>query len=172
MSQHIQTALCLIIVLTAQLPAADDTVEQKLNVARNLFNAEAYSEAVTVLDGIVNNTTATVKYKATAYGIRGDANVRIGKQKDAYSDYASAITHQEKVTDGNEFLVNLLSARASLADSFGEFKVSASCLSRAAELAPDNAVMANNLRGFWQPAQTNRFTMASSRFIMQHVIAH
>ncbi len=148
MLQHLRHAIVLVLALAVQLPAAEDAIEQKLNVAQNLLEAEAYPEVITVVDGIVNNSTATPKQKAIAYTFRGDASAAMGKVKDAYADSSSAIKQQENVTDGEELLVRLLTWRARLADSFGEFKVSASCRTRAARLAPENADVANSLAWF------------------------
>ena len=141
-------SIVLVLALAVQLPAADDAIEQKLNVAWNLLEAEAYPEVITVVDGIVNNSTATPMVKADAYYYRGVANAKMGKRKDAYADSSSAIKQQENVTDGEEFLVRLLVWRAALADSFGEFKVSASSRTRAARLAPEDADVANGLAWF------------------------
>jgi len=147
----------LFTVFSVHLAVADDAVDQKLNAALTLFDTKAYSEVVTVLDGIISKSAATVKQKVGAYALRGDTYLKLAKPRNAYADYSSAIEHQEKVTDGEAYLALLLKEKAILAESFQEYKVANASFRRAVQLDPENAEIANNLAWFLATSPDDSF---------------
>ena len=125
--------------------AADDTIEQKLNVARNLLQAKACPEVITVLDDVVAGSVATPAQLAIAHDLRRVAFFNQTQPKQAYEASAESVKYQRQVTNGHEFLSEILAARAWHADQEQDYAEANRCYREAALLQPRNGTFLNNL---------------------------
>ena len=149
--------LCSSFAVVSPVSGAD-TIDQKINVALNLYQADAFTEAITVLDGVLSSTTtATPIQIASAHTVRGDCHMRLGKLDAAYTEYTAAIAVQEGVTDGTKYLIQILRVRASVADKTARFKTAIGDYSRILELDPTNGTAANGLAWLLATCPDNSF---------------
>jgi tetratricopeptide (TPR) repeat protein len=143
---HPIAAFILLLWLPAHVSAAtNDTNEQKLNVARNLLQAGANPEVITVLDGVVTNSTATPAQMAVAHDLRRAAFFNQQKPEMAYEESAASIRLQRQVTNGQEFLSAILQMRAWHANRLQDYAEADKCYRESVTLAPRNGIYLNAL---------------------------
>lgn len=116
---------------------ADDAVARKIEVAQNLFKAEAYAEAVTVIDdAIKSGDKADDAQRALAFAIRGFCRANLKLIADARKDFNDAVRIQHGVKDGKDNLIHWITKRSELAGLDGDYKSQIEDLKQVVELAP------------------------------------
>jgi tetratricopeptide (TPR) repeat protein len=131
---------------TLRSVCAEDAVARKIEVAQNLYKAEAYAEAVTVLDDVIKSgDKGDDTQRAFAFALRGFCRWNLKLITEARTDFNDAVRIQKTVKDGKDNLAHWLTTRSTLAGLDGDYKSQIEDLKQVVELAPAAPEANNNL---------------------------
>lgn len=140
-SRHIARCILvtgLLLFLQGNASAADAT-EQKLNVARNLAQAEAWPEVLSVLKSILVKSTGTPSQLADAYELQRQACSQLSQPVEACEAARKAVEQQRQVTNRNELLSQRLNIHAWHTSQMQNYEESDRSYREAASLSPRDA---------------------------------
>lgn len=144
---HVAFTLALLFaVICCSSAEAQEAVRRRLDVANNLYKAEAYTEAVSVLDDLLSpDATIGDPLKAASFALRGYCKWQLKDLSGAYSDLNAACDVQKSVEDGQDKFVAWSYDRATLASANGHYDKQIKHLKSILALVPTHAAANNDM---------------------------